>query len=228
MHTIRHDIDRPDGETVATFEGLPSSAVSDAMGRDRRAMDAGIEPIAGDTQLVGTALTVKASPGDNLIIHKAISMAEPGDVLVIDGDGYVGTAYLGELMCTSCQANGLAGIVIDGAIRDRAEIAAMRFPVYARGVHPQGPLKKDPGSINVSISCGGIPVEPGDIVVGDGDGVTVVPQAEAAEVAERAQAKVDSEAEARARLEDGATAYEISGYHEAFEDLDVKVVGTDS
>lgn len=228
MHTVRHDVDRPDEEIVAAFEGLPSSAVSDAMGRDRRALDAGIEPIAEGTELVGTALTVKASPGDNLIIHRAIAMAEPGDVLIIDGDGYLGAAYLGELMCTSCAANGLAGIVIDGAIRDRAEIAAMGFPVYARGVHPQGPLKKDPGSINVPIACAGVPVNPGDVVVGDGDGVTVVPRAAAADIAERAQAKVDSEAEARARLEDGATAYEISGYHEAFEDLDVDIVGEDA
>lgn len=227
MHTVRHDVDRPDQETLTAFEGLPSSAVSDAMGRDRRAMDAGIEPVTGDIELVGSALTVKASPGDNLIIHRAIAMAEAGDVLVIDGDGYVGAAYLGELMCTSCQANGLAGVVIDGAIRDRAGIEAMGFPVYARGVHPQGPLKKDPGSINVPISCGGVPVDPGDVVVGDGDGVTIVPRADAVETAESARAKVEGEADARERLETGETAYELSGYDEEFDALDIEVIGDD-
>lgn len=227
MHTVRHDVDRPAPETVTAFEGLPSSAVSDAMGRDRRAMDAGIEPVYQGIELAGSALTVKASPGDNLVIHKAIAMAEAGDVLVIDGDGYVGTAYVGELMCTSCHARGLAGIVVDGAIRDRADIEAMDFPVYARGVHPQGPLKKDPGSINVPVSCGGISVDPGDVVVGDGDGVTVVPRTDAAEVAERARAKVESETDAREHLETGETAYERSGYDETFEALDIDEIGDD-
>jgi 4-hydroxy-4-methyl-2-oxoglutarate aldolase len=171
--------------------------------------------------MAGSALTVKAAPGDNLIIHKAITMAEPGDVLVVDGDGYTGTAYLGELMAASCRANGLAGVVVDGAVRDRVELAEMGFPVYARGVNPQGPFKQDPGSINVTVSVGGVTVDPGDVVVGDGDGVAVVPSADAEAVLADAREKVAAEAELRERVEDGEYLHDIGGYDELFADLNV-------
>lgn len=225
MHTVESDVDRPDRDLVSSFEGIPSSIVSDVTGNVGLAMDSGIKPVYGGAQVAGTALTVKAAPGDNLIIHKAITMAEPGDVLVIDGDGYVETGYLGELMCASCQTHGLAGVVIDGAIRDREEIAEMEFPVYARGVHPQGPLKQDPGSINVTVSCGGVAVDPGDVVVGDDEGVTAVPGDEAEAVLERSREKLAAEDELRERVEDGEYLYEIGGYDEVFENLNV--VGPD-
>jgi len=226
MHTVRHDVDRPSPETVAAFDGLPSTVVSDAMGRDRRAMDAEIGPVARGTTLAGTALTVKAQPGDNLVIHKAITMADPGDVLVVDGDGYLGTAYMGELMCTACRTHDIAGVVVDGAIRDCADIEAMDYPVFARGVHPQGPLKVDPGSINVTVACGGIPVEPGDIVVGDDDGVTVVPRVDAGVVADRAREKLEGEDDKRERIAGGEYPYEMSGHNETFEAFDeIEIVG---
>jgi len=152
MHAIETDVDRPDPDVVTAFEDVPSSVVSDVTGNAGVAMDADIGPVHAGAGTAGTALTVKAVPGDNLIVHRAITMAEPGDVLVVDGDGYTGTAYLGELMCASCRANGLAGVVVDGAVRDRAEIAEMGFPLYARGVHPAGPCKQDSGSINVTVS----------------------------------------------------------------------------
>lgn len=221
MHTINRVIERPDPELVSAFDGVPSAVASDVTGNAGKAMRSDIDPIDPGAQLSGTALTVKASPGDNLIIHKAITMAEPGDVLVIDGDGYTETAFLGELMCASCQANGLAGVVIDGAVRDRQEIVEMGFPVFARGTHPQGPLKRDPGSINVPVTCGGVTVHPGDIVVGDGDGVTVLRRDEAEAVRERAEAKIESETELRQRVEAGEYLYEIGGYEEVLEELEV-------
>ncbi len=221
MHTINRVIERPDPELVSAFDGVPSAVASDAAGNAGKAMRSDIDPIDPGAQLSGTALTVKASPGDNLIIHKAITMAEPGDVLVIDGDGYTETAFLGELMCASCQANGLAGVVIDGAVRDRQEIVEMGFPVFARGTHPQGPLKRDPGSINVPVTCGGVTVHPGDIVVGDGDGVTVLRRDEVEAVRERAEAKSESETELRQRVEAGEYLYEIGGYEEVLEELEV-------
>lgn len=221
MHTIASGVDRPDPELVSSFEGIPSSIVSDVTGNVGVAMDADIEPVYRGAEVAGTALTVKAVPGDNLIIHKAITVAEPGDVLVIDGDGYTGTAYLGELMCASCRAQGLAGVVIDGAIRDRADVAEMGFPLYARGVHPQGPFKQDPGSINVTVSCGGVSVDPGDVVVGDGDGVSVVPAEDAEAVLEAAREKLAAERDLRERVEAGEYLYEIGGYDEILENLDV-------
>lgn len=221
MHTIETDVDRPDPELVSAFEGVPSSIVSDVTGNVGVAMDAGIGPVYRGAETAGTAVTVKAVPGDNLIIHRAITMAEPGDVLVIDGDGYTGTAYLGELMCASCQAQGLAGVVIDGAIRDRADVAEMDFPLYARGVNPQGPFKQDPGSINVTVSCGGVTVDPGDIVVGDGDGVSVVPAEDAESVLGNAREKLAAEGDLRERVEAGEYLYDIGGYDEILENLNV-------
>ena len=221
MHTVETDVDRPDPELASAFEGVPSAIVSDVLGNTGVAMDSDIGPVAAGTETAGTALTVKAAPGDNLIIHRAITMAEPGDVLVVDGDGYTETAYMGELMCASCAAQDLAGVVVDGAVRDREEIAAMGFPVYARAFHPQGPLKSSPGSINVAVSCAGVTVHPGDIVVGDGDGVSVVPADDAEAVLERSREKIDAEAGLRGRVENGEYLYEIGGYDELLQDLEV-------
>ncbi|AUV83580.1 dimethylmenaquinone methyltransferase [Salinigranum rubrum] len=221
MHTVNPDIERPDREVVAAFEGVPSSIASDVTGNVRFAMDSGIKPVYEGADLAGTAVTVKAEPGDNLVIHKAITMAEPGDVLVIDANGYVETGHLGELMCASCKANDLAGIVIDGAIRDRLDIAEMEFPVYARGVHPQGPLKQNAGSINVTVTCGNVAVDPGDVLVGDDEGVTVVPRAEAERVLEAAKEKMTAEKNTRERVEDGEYLFEMKGYDKLYEELDV-------
>lgn len=221
MHTVETDVDRPDRDLVSAFEDIPSAIVSDVTGNVGITMDAGIEPVYRAPEMAGTALTVKVVPGDNLIIHRAIAMAEPGDVLVIDGDGYTGTAYLGELMAASCLANDLAGIVVDGAVRDRAEIEEMEFPVYARGVNPQGPFKQDPGSINVTVSVGGVAVDPGDIVVGDGDGVAVVDPDDAEAVLEDAREKVAAEEDLREQVDAGEYLYEVGGYDKLFEDLNV-------
>ncbi|GAB7021195.1 4-carboxy-4-hydroxy-2-oxoadipate aldolase/oxaloacetate decarboxylase [Halostagnicola sp. A-GB9-2] len=221
MHTIEHDVERPDSSIVSAFETVPSTIVSDVTGNIGLTMDSGINPCRSDIDMAGTAITVKAAPGDNLIIHKAITMAEPGDVLVIDCDGFTETGHLGELMCTSCQANDLAGLVIDGSYRDKNEIAEMGFPVYGRGVHPKGPLKQDPGSINVPISCGGVTVNPGDIVVGDDDGLAVVPSDGAEEVLERSEEKLESEETVREDIQDGTYLYERNGYDELFENLNV-------
>ena len=221
MHTVNTDVQRPDDDVVSGFEDVPSAVVSDVMDGARSAMDAGIDPLYGEAAVAGTALTVAAVPGDNLAIHKAITVAEPGDVLVVDGDGHTGTAYLGELMCASCRANGVAGVVVDGAVRDRSEIAEMGYPVYARAVNPRGPFKHDPGSVNVTVSCGGVAVDPGDVVVGDGDGVAVVPAGDAEAVLERAREKLAAEADLRERVADGEYLYDIGGYEARFEELDV-------
>ncbi|POG53731.1 MULTISPECIES: 4-carboxy-4-hydroxy-2-oxoadipate aldolase/oxaloacetate decarboxylase [Haloferax] len=221
MHTIEPDVERPDRELVEAFEEIPSTIVSDVTGNIGLTMDAGLRPAYDGVEMAGTAVTVKAAPGDNLIIHKAITMTEPGDVLIIDCDGYTDTGHVGELMCTSCQANGLAGLVIDGAYRDSREIAEMEFPVYGRGVNPQGPLKQDPGSINVTVSVGGVSVDPGDIVIGDDDGLAVIPREGAEEVLERAHEKLSAEDSVREEVLDGEYLYELNGYDELFENLTI-------
>ena len=221
MHQVREDIDRPIPETVSQFEGVPSSIISDVTGNVGRTMDSGMKPIYRECSVHGTAITVKAAPGDNLIIHKAITLASPGDVLVIDANGYTETGHAGELMCRSCKANGLAGLVIDGAVRDRRGIEAIDFPVYSRGVHPQGPLKQDPGSVNVTVSCGGVSIEPGDIIVGDSDGIAVVPADIAERVAEDSRGKMASEEETKEELTEGTYLFEMNGYDELYDELSV-------
>ena len=129
--------------------------------------------------LIGSAFTVKTRSGDNLLTHKAIDLAAPGDVILVDAGGGLDQAIIGEIMSSHAKSRGIAGMVIDGAIRDADAIAASDFPVYACGVTHRGPYKDGPGEINVTISIAGMVVNPGDIIVGDGDGIVAIPQAEA-------------------------------------------------
>ncbi len=140
-------------------------------------MAAGINPVKRGMKVVGTAMTVETANGDNFPIHVAsYSVKEDGYVMVIDGKGYDGRAYFGDLIMGACQAAGFAGMVIDGYTRDRDGNIELGFPVYSRGFMPRGPIKKDEGNINTEIMCGGVKVAPGDLVVGDSDGVCVIPR----------------------------------------------------
>ena len=171
---IRTDFQRPAAELITRFRGIPVANIDDCMGRIGAAD--GLIPI-GKGQLLGCAFTVRVPQGDNLMFHKAMDLAKPGDVVVIDAGGFRDRAILGELMATYCKRRGLRGIVCDGAIRDRGALSQMEdFQVYARAVTPNGPYKNGPGEINVPVSIGGKVVHPGDIVVGDEDGVIFIPQ----------------------------------------------------
>jgi RraA family protein len=183
-------IQRPEEEVVAGFLEAkpPTPNVTDVMGRFG-AVGRGMYPVNGDgVYLVGPALTVKTHPSDNLMVHKALDLAEPGDVIVVDAGGDMTHAILGELMCSYARRCGIAGAVVDGAVRDGASIRRMGYPVFARGLAPRGPYKEGPGEINVPVSCGGVAVCPGDLIVGDGDGAVVVPRQSAAEVLDNATA----------------------------------------
>lgn len=221
MHTIVEDVERPDGDVVAGFEGIPAAVIADVTGKYECIMDADVKPIWDVESMVGTAITVKTYPGDNLMIHRALTLTEPGDVLVVDANEYIEAGLWGELLSTSARTNGLAGTIVDGAVRDVKATANLGYPVYARAVSPKGSYKARPGSINVSISCGGVSVDPGDIVIGDAEGVAVV-EAEAAEaVLEDARAKLDAEAEVRRRVKEGEYIYDLQDYESRFERLDV-------
>jgi RraA family protein len=181
-------IQRPAEKVVAGFLKTkpPTPNVTDVMGRFG-AVGNGIHPINGDgVYLVGAAFTVKTHPSDNLMVHKALDVAQPGDVIVVEAGGDLTHAILGELMCSYAKWRRLAGIVVDGAVRDGAAIKKMGYPVFARGRAPRGPYKEGPGEINVPVSCGGVSICPGDLIVGDGDGAVVVPRESAAEVLEGA------------------------------------------
>ena len=172
------DFKRPDPELVKQFEGVTVANLDDVMNRIS-AVDPAITPVNG-SPLLGTAFTVKVPAGDNLFFHIAMDLAKPGDVIVIDAGGDTRRSSFGELMVTYCRMRGIAGIVVDGAIRD---VDAMQklddFNIYARGVTPDGPYKNGPGEINTPVSVGGRTVFPGDIVLGDADGVIFVRPSEA-------------------------------------------------
>lgn len=161
---------RPDPAAMAPLFDLPTPLLSDSLGRLAGAV--GIMPFhCVGRRMVGPAFTVRTRAGDNLMIHKALDMAAPGDIIVVDGEGELAHALVGELMQTHAIARRLGGLVIDGAIRDIAAIAASEFPCFARGINHRGPYKDGPGQINVPVTIGGMVVNPGDIVVGDEDGV---------------------------------------------------------
>jgi RraA family protein len=166
-------------ETIAALANHAVSNLCDSMGRTHNAAGGTLRPMHRGGKLCGPALTVRTTPGDNLLIHKAIDLAQPGDVIVVDGGGALDAALIGDIMTSYALTRGVAGFVIDGAVRDTEDLAARDLPVFARGVSPRGPTREGPGEINVAVSIGGTAVHPGDIVVGDADGLVFVPSAQA-------------------------------------------------
>ena len=161
-------------DLVERFRTVPVANVSDSMSR-MTAGGASLRPLHRGGVMAGPALTVKTRPGDNLMIHKALDMAAPGDVIVVDGGGDLTNSLMGELMVAHARVRGLAGIVLYGAVRDVAAIQAGDWPVYAAGISHRGPYKDGPGEINVPIAIEGMVIEPGDLIIGDEDGLLCVP-----------------------------------------------------
>ena len=183
---------RPDPRLVAELAKMVTPHLSDSMER----LYAGgpqLRPMHREGKLAGPAYTVKTTPGDNLLVHKALDSAQKGDVIVVDAGGVCENAIIGELMMSRARQRGVAGIVIWGAIRDSAEIGAGTYPVYASGVTHRGPYKNGPGEINVPINMGGTAVNPGDIIVGDADGLVAIPQDQAERVLASAKSILEKE-----------------------------------
>ena len=189
-----------DGALLERLRALPVSNVSDNM---QRASGARLRPFHRSGRLAGTAFTVKTRPGDNLVVHKAIDMAAPGDVIVVDAGGVLDNAIIGELMAGWACKRGVAGFVIDGAIRDSEVLARGDFPVYAAGVTHRGPYKDGPGEINAVVCVAGMVVRPGDLVAGDHDGILAIPADEAESVIAAAEAQHRKEQASLASLEAG-------------------------
>ena len=190
---IASNWNRPDPATVIAFAEVPSPNVGDAMNR-LGVVDPHIQAVWPGARCVGSALPVWVRAGDNLMIHKAIDMAEPGDVIVVNGQGDLTRALFGELMAQSAAALGVGGLVFDGVVRDVASLAELRLPVFARGVSPAGPFKQGPGEIGRPVAIGGVVCAPGDLVVADADGVVIVPRQDADVVLAEAQAIQEREA----------------------------------
>lgn len=196
---IKKSWERIDPALVEAFRPLPVANVSDCMWR----MDSGgsnLHPMHRDGKLAGPAFTLRMRPGDNLLLHKAIDMAAPGDVIVCDAGGDLTNSLFGELMLAHAIVRGVAGFVLNGAVRDCDALYERNLPVYAAGVTHRGPYKDGPGEIGFPIALGGMVIQPGDLVLGDADGVLAVPRAAAGEVLERTRAKLQAEEKQMAEI----------------------------
>lgn len=193
---------RVEKQIVEKFRNVVTPHISDNMGRIQGA-GSELRPYHKEGKLVGTALTVKTRPGDNLMVHKAIDLAQPGDVIVVDAGGDTTNAIVGEIMQRIAKKNGIAGFVIDGAIRDSLAFKHDTFPIYAKGVTHRGPYKDGPGEINVPISLNGMIVHPGDLIVGDEDGLVVVPQEDAEKILRLVQKQAQKEEEIFQSIDQG-------------------------
>jgi len=192
LSDIRRDFERVAPDIVQRAARYAASILADVAGR-RGTMDGRIAPLAKSMRIAGPAFTIEVRPGDNLMIHAAIAMACPGDVLVIDGKADRTCALMGAIMMNACRKLRLGGVIVDAAVRDSEELIALGFPVFAVGTNPNGPTKNVSGRINWPISCGGAVVRPGDLVVGDGDGVVVIEREKAESLLALAEQKVADE-----------------------------------
>jgi len=195
-------------ETVAAFAAFQTATLHEAQGK-KGAMPHAIKPIYPGMRLAGPALTVKCPPGDNLTVHAAIEHARPGAVLVVDFNAELEAGPFGDVLATACMARGIVGLVIDGCARDGASLRDIGFPVFARGLNMKGTTKTTLGTIGQPITCAGVEVAPGDIVVGDDDGVVVIPAGRVPEVLAAARARDRDEEVLRRRLSEGALTMDL-------------------
>jgi len=199
---IRPVTTRVDPALCARAANLPAANIGDVMHR-MQTMRGGFRAFGGRPAVAGPAFTVKARPGDNLMLHRAIDLAEPGDVIVCDGGGELNIALTGELMMGHAARRGIAAVVMDGAVRDAARLGELEIGIWARGVTPSGPYKDGPGEIGFPVACGGQVVMPGDLVMADDDGVVVVPREHAAEAIAAAEAHNAKEVQSQAAIDAG-------------------------
>ena len=207
---IMREFDRPAAELIVQFRAIPTGILSDCMNRSQ-SMDAGVRSLVQGWRVHGPAFTVQSVESCNWGAHQALSLSKAGDVLVIAARGGMTSAVWGHVMTAAARKIGLAGVVVDGCVRDAEENRADMLPIFCRGVCPGGPHKGWPCNLNVPVSCAGVPVLPGDIVVGDDDGVVVVPQLRAIEVLEEARGRMAKEADWYRRLDAGESTLNLLG-----------------
>ncbi len=222
-HRIIRRIKRPSPDLVRELGEQGVATVHESQGRVGL-MRPYLRPIYPLAKVAGPAVTVSCHPGDNLMIHAAVEVSAPGDVLVVAPTSESTDGMFGELLATSCRAHGIAGLVIDAGVRDTAELAAMNFPVWAKAVCAQGTVKASPGSVNVEIVCGGAIVRAGDAIIGDQDGVVVVRKERAAEVVQLARDRIAKEEKNRERLRAGELGLDFYGLRAKLKELGVQYV----
>jgi len=219
--TIVRSIVRPEREVVQRLGELGVATVHEAQGR-AGLMKPYMRPIYSTAKVAGPAVTVLSHPGDNLMIHAAVEICQPGDVLVIALVSESTDGMFGELLACSVRAHGVAGVVIDAGVRDVADLTEMKFPVWAKAICAQGTVKETAGSVNVDVVCAGALVHPGDVIIGDLDGIVVVPREQVAEVARLGGERLVKEQRSRERLSSGELGIDIYGLRAKLASLGVK------
>jgi 4-hydroxy-4-methyl-2-oxoglutarate aldolase len=222
-HKVVRRIQRPAASDVKLLGELGVATVHEAQGRTGL-MRPYMRPIYLTAKVAAPAVTVSCQPGDNLMIHAAVEVCQPGDILVVVTTSESTDGMFGELLATSLHAHGVVGLIIDAGVRDVAELTDMKFPVWAKAVSAQGTVKASPGSVNVPVVCAGALVNPGDVIVGDADGVAVVPRAAAAEVAKLGDQRRAKEEKTRERLAKGELGVDFYGLRAKLKELGVEYV----
>lgn len=221
--TIVRDFPRPSDDILKLYRLQSAATLHEAMGR-RGTVGFAVKPLYPGMRVCGPAFPVSCWPPDNLMIHVGVALAQPGDVLVVDYRGDEGLGPWGDVLATAAIARGITGLVIDGTVRDARSMRHMRFPVFARGTGIRGTVKvQTNGTVGLPINIGDTTVNPGDIVVGDDDGVVIVPREEAVETLEKASAREAKEAEMRAQLQAGKTTLDVLNLHPVLEAAGIKI-----
>ncbi len=222
-HVIVRTIERADAAVIDELGAAGTATVHEAIGRVGY-VGPHIAPIQRDTRVAGSAVTVLSHPGDNIMIHAAVEVCRPGDVLVVVNTAPSTHGMFGDLIATSLMAHGVRGLVIDAGVRDTLDLRAMGFPVWTQHVSCQGTVKNTPGSVNVPVVLGGVTIQPGDVVCADDDGVVVVPRADAQWALDQSRARIAKEAATRARLEAGELGVDLYGLRARLTELGVEYV----
>ena len=223
---VIRSIARPAADVIRLLGELGVATVHEVQGRTGL-MRPYMRPLYPTARLAAPAITVSCHPGDNLMIHAAVEVCRPGDVLVVAPVSESSDGMFGELLATSCQAHGVVGLVVDAGVRDSADLTAMSFPVWSKGISAQGTVKSAAGSVNIDIVCAGALVHPGDVIVADHDGVVVVPRQHAAELAELGQQRQSKEVRSRERLRSGELGLDMYGLRAKLKELGVEYIDSD-